>query len=339
MSQDSKEQLGLFGDEPPPERGRGRRKVVHPAQAASSLLGLAGGLPRQIRLGTSSWSFPGWAGLVYDGECSEQILAKRGFSAYAAHPLFGTIGIDRTYYRPVDAATFESYAADAGENFRFLVKAHDHVTIPRFPSHPRYGAKKGERNERFLDAAYARDAVVAPFVEGLGERGGPLLFQFSPLGVRDEREAGRFAERVHAFVSALPKGPLYAFEVRDAAIPGKPWFDALRSAGAVHCANVHPTMPSVAEQFRMAGEAMRRAVVVRWMLGGSLGFEEARNRYAPFNRLVDEDTTTRTQIADAAVDAAVADVPVYVIANNKAEGSAPLTLAALARSIVERPSR
>jgi uncharacterized protein YecE (DUF72 family) len=339
MPDDLQDQLGLFGDEEPAARSRGRRKAVHLAQSARSFRETAGRLPKQVRLGTSSWSFPGWAGLVFDGDFSEQILAKRGFAAYAAHPLFGTVGIDRTYYRPVDAATFEAYAADAGDNFRFLVKAHDHLTIPRFPSHPRYGAKKGERNERFLDASYARDAVVAPFVEGLGERAGPLLFQFSPLGVRTQREAGRFAERVQAFADALPKGPLYAFEVRDAAIVGKAWFEALASAGAVHCANVHPTVPTVAEQLRTAGRTRPPAVVVRWMLGGSLGYEEARRRYAPFDRLVDEDVATRTQIADAAVEAAVADVPVYVIANNKAEGSAPLTLAALARSIVDRSSR
>jgi ribosomal protein S2 len=98
-------------------------------------------------------------------------------------------------------------------------------------------------------------------------------------------------------------------------------------------------MPDTAAQLGFAMQGTPRALVVRWMLGGSLNFEEARERYRPFNRLVDEAPATRAEIADAAINAAVANVPVYVIANNKAEGSAPLTLAALARAIVDRKGR
>jgi uncharacterized protein YecE (DUF72 family) len=339
MTDDSNRQLGLFGDQPDSRRSGGRRKTVQLAEAAASLAEVARAVPAGVHLGTSSWSFPGWEGIVYGEKFSESILAKRGLGAYAAHPLFNTVGIDRTYYRPIDVETFAAYANETDPAFRFLVKAHEFLTIPRFPMHPRYGARKGQRNEMFLNAAYARDAVVQPFVEGLKGRGGPLLFQFSPLGVRTETEAQRFAERIHAFLSALPRGPLYAVEVRDTRILGKAYFDAVQSAGAVHCVNVHPSMPEPAAQLRLTTQGTPRALVVRWMLGGSLDFEEARERYRPFNRLVDEAPAIRVEIADAAINATVANVPVYVIANNKAEGSAPLTLAALARAIVDRRGR
>ena len=336
MTDESNRQLGLFGDQPDSPRSDGRRKTVQLAEAAASLADVARAVPPGVHLGTSSWSFPGWEGIVYGEKFSESILAKRGLGAYAAHPLFNTVGLDRTYYRPIDAETFAGYANETDPAFHFLVKAHEFSTVPRFSMHSRYGERKGQRNEMFLNASYARDAVVQPFVEGLKGRAGPLLFQFSPLGVRTETEAQRFAERIHAFLSALPNGPLYAIEVRDTRILGKAYFDAVHGAGAVHCVNVHPSMPDPAAQLRFATRGTPRALVVRWMLGGALNFEEARERYRPFNRLVDEAPATRVEIADAAINAAVANVPVYVIANNKAEGSAPLTLAALARAIVDR---
>ena len=51
--------------------GEGQDGVV-PASAGEDLIELALRLPATLRLGTSSWSFPGWAGLVYAERVSEQ---------------------------------------------------------------------------------------------------------------------------------------------------------------------------------------------------------------------------------------------------------------------------
>ena len=64
-----------------------------------------------------------------------------------------------------------------------------------------------------------------------------------------------------------------------------------------------------------------------------LRYAAAREQYAPFNRLVDEDLPTRTALAERAAATLIAGRSVTVIANNKAEGSAPLTLERLARAI------
>jgi len=63
---------------------------------------------------------------------------------------------------------------------------------------------------QILQASYAADMVVAPFVEGLGEKAGPLVFQFPPQDTRAFGGPARFVERLHAFFAALPRGPLYA---------------------------------------------------------------------------------------------------------------------------------
>jgi hypothetical protein len=98
--------------------------AVAPATVDDELRTVGARLPRNVYLGTSSWSFPGWAGLVYGDAYSEQQLARRGLPAYAAHPLFRSVGLDRTFYNPVSVDVMADYAASVPAHFRFLVKAH-----------------------------------------------------------------------------------------------------------------------------------------------------------------------------------------------------------------------
>ena len=74
---------------------------------------------------------------------------------------------------------------------------------------------------------------------------------------------------------------------------------------------------------------------MRWMLHSGLRYEAAKERYEPFDDIVDEDTETRERVAIASLDALIAEKSVFVIANNKAEGSAPLSIFRLAERIAE----
>jgi uncharacterized protein YecE (DUF72 family) len=322
-------QLGLFGDAIPAATA----KAIGPAPVADELKQLAAGLPPTLRMGTSSWSFPGWQGIVYDRKATKGRLAREGLAAYSSHPLLRTVGLDRTYYAPLPASDLAAYAEMAPDDFRFLVKASNECTSPY---HRDEFGRSGGTNPSFLDPGYARDQVVSPFVEGLREKGGTLLFQFPPLGARIAREPSRFAERLGGFLESLPRGPRYTVELRNRELLGDDYFAALRNAGAGHCYAVHPRMPSIAEQRRMAGPGDDGPLTIRWMLHAGLGYEQALSRYEPFTRLVDEDPENREELADLCVERIQAGQPVIVVANNKAEGSAPLTVFSLANSILGR---
>lgn len=305
---------------------------IGPAAVDAALAGLAARLPPGVRLGTSSWAFPGWAGLVYDRRASESDLAREGLRAYAAHPLLGTVGVDRTFHAPVGADVYAAYARAVPAGFRFLVKAPADCTTPRW--HPRTGRPEGD-NPRFLNAEWAKRFLVEPCLAGLGEKAGPLLFQFPPLPRPWPREPARFAAALAAFVGALPRGPLYAVELRNVELLTGDYAAALAHAGAVHCAGVHPRMPGVARQRELAPHG---PLVARWNLHAGFAYEEAKARYAPFDRLVDEDPATRAELARLARAAAAGGRPAYIVVNNKAEGSAPLSVVRLASAIAEEPA-
>jgi hypothetical protein len=79
---------------------------------------------------------------------------------------------------------------------------------------------------------------------------------------------------------------------------------------------------------------LKGPLVVRWNLASGFRYEDAKNRYAPFDRIVDPDIPTRGALAHLVRVALKSGQPSFVIVNNKAEGSAPLSAIELARAVV-----
>ena len=321
----------LAGAAPAPARARGALGV-RPAPPTPEETALAQRLPGTIRLGGMSWSYPGWAGSVYQAPASPRELARHGLPAYAAHPLLRTVEIDRSFYDPLTAEAFRAYAAQVPDDFRFVVKAHEDCTIERFPTHARYGQRKGQTNARYLDGGYAADAVVPPIVGGLGAKLGVILWQCPP---QDGGGAFAFARRLGQFLRRLPRGPTYAVELRTAGLLSAAYGDVLAEAGAVHCHNVWTAMPSPMQQARLLPAATRRPLVIRWLLRWGDPYESAQARFDPFDRLREEDPANRGEVAGLVTRAHRHGVPAFVTVDNKAEGCAPHSVNRLARAIAD----
>jgi hypothetical protein len=101
-------------------------------------------------------------------------------------------------------------------------------------------------------------------------------------------------------------------------------------------------LPHVEEQARRTRALEAPLRVVRWMLPAGSTYEEAKDRYAPFAERVDPDPQTVAGIARFVSEGsrrrahgADADAGTIVIVNNKAEGSAPRSVFALAEAITD----
>lgn len=355
----------LFG-----EADGGSHAPVAPAAQPADIQWMGRHLPPGVHLGTSSWSFPGWRGLVYEDEHTEARLARDGLHAYAQHPLLRTVGIDRGYYQPLSSAEWTRYAHHVPEAFRFVVKAPSMVTDAVLRAGP--GGHAAGANPRFLDAEFAAERFVIPAVEGLQRRMGPLVLQFAPVPAALTRDAPALIARLAAFVAGLPKRhediePVYAVELRNPELLTPRLVNALRQAGARLCIGIHARMPAAARQANALrimdsadgaahdGPAAARGtdgvlagheldwtlsgpLVVRWNLQAGFRYEQARSRYAPFDRIVDPDLVTRGTLVHLIRVAVRSGQPAYVIVNNKAEGSAPATCVQIARALLNPPA-
>lgn len=320
-------QFDLFGtDTPVDDNPAGVGAAAHDPE----LQALADRMPAGLRLGTSSWSFPGWRGLVYDRDHPASQLSRDGLSAYAKHPLLRTVGIDSSFYRPPQTPQLRHWAGQVPAGFRFLCKGARDLTSPR---QWRADSRPAGNNPHFLSPEFAMEQVIGPTLEGLGDSLGILLWQFPPLGSSYTDQPRRFAEDLYRFLHRLPVGPTYAVELRDANLITADFAQALHHGGAIPAFAIHPRLPALAEQRAILGTAGEGPLVLRWMLQPGRQYQQAKAAFSPFDRLQAADPERRSDIADLVRAALTEQKDVYVIANNKAEGSSPLSLAALAKAL------
>jgi len=329
---------------PPAEASAAKKKpprtaTVEPTPADPELVELAAALPTNLRLGTSSWSYPGWANLVWDGEYAETVLSKNGLSALAKHPLFRTVSVDRNFYRALTASQYARYAAMVPDDFRFMVKAPSLVTDATVRDE---GGRGMQANPVFLSSEIARQDFVLPALEGLGHRIGVLVFQLSPIPGHLLADQPALLARIAAMLESLPDitstapDAVIAVEVRDPQLLNPAFADMLRSVGATFCMGLHAKMPPIEEQLPMLRALWPGPLVCRWNLHrrhGRFGYEDAEKLYGPFDRIVDPDPETRAALAKVIAGTTRAGQNAFVTVSNNAEGCAPLTIAQLARDL------
>jgi uncharacterized protein YecE (DUF72 family) len=127
-----------------------------------------------IHIGIGGWNFPPWRGVFYP-----ERLAHAKELAYAASQLT-SIEINSTFYGSQKPETFRKWAAETPDGFVFSVKG------PRFATNRRVLAEAGDSIQRFLGSG----------VTELGDRLGPLLWQFAPAKKFDEADFGAFLEQL-----------------------------------------------------------------------------------------------------------------------------------------------
>ena len=292
---------------------------------------------KRLHLGTSSWYFPGWAGLVWDDRpYSEADLSRHGLAAYARHPLLRTVSLDRTFYRAIDAATYAKLARQTPDDFRFVVKAPSEITDAVLRATDT-GAPLQD-NPFFLDARRALAIAVQPAVDGLGDKLGALVFQISPLPATWLRKSNalldRFSALWRAVVPAMPTTALTALELRDARMLTPRLTAHLAQHHVRYCVGLHDRMPPAASQMQAARAAGRGDFICRWNLHPGLRYNQAKAQWAPFDSLQAPDVQTREAVARAVVAALADGHRAFVTINNKAEGSGPLSVIELARAIL-----
>ncbi len=276
---------------------------------------------------------------MWDGEYSETNLSRYGLTAYSKHPLMRTVSIDRSFYRPLNVAQFAQHAAQVGPDFRFVVKAPSLITDALVRDESGRGMRP---NTHFLNAEEALQMFVEPALEGLGQKLGALVFQISPLPGAWLAQMPKLIDRLHNLLRAIPNlkhsapDGVIAVEVRDPQWLTPQLVNALRDTGATYCMGLHAKMPPITEQLPILRALWPGPLVCRWNLNpihGAFGYEDARDAYEPYDKMIDPDPETRAALVRVITGTAGAGQNVFITLSNKAEGSAPLSVLELARAI------
>ncbi|HPL62708.1 MAG TPA: DUF72 domain-containing protein [Syntrophales bacterium] len=158
-----------------------------------------------IRIGTSGWTYPHWAGVFYD----QSQPKSRWLEQYAGH--FDTVEVNSSFYRLPRPAAVDRWVERTPEDFLWAVKASRYIT------HMKKLRDASEPLARFFETA-------SHFREKLG----PILFMIPP-GLRYHEDT------FTAFLEVLPPGHRYAIEARNASWMEKKPLAKMKDFGISFC--------------------------------------------------------------------------------------------------------
>jgi uncharacterized protein YecE (DUF72 family) len=179
--------------------------------------------PGRIRVGIGGWNYAPWRGVFYP-----KGLKQADELAYAASNLT-SIEINATHYRLQSAKSFKSWAAAAPDGFMFSVKG------PRLVTNQKALAETGNFIKRFFASGLAE----------LGDKLGPVLWQFAPFKRFDRDDLARFLDLLPRELDGRALN--HAIEPRHASFRTQEFVALLRDTGTNAVFTDAETWPSVAD--------------------------------------------------------------------------------------------
>jgi uncharacterized protein YecE (DUF72 family) len=177
----------------------------------------------KIRVGIGGWTFEPWRGVFYP-----KGLPHSRELEYASRHLT-TIEINGTFYRTQTPATFAKWAAEVPDGFVFAVKG------PRYAVNRRVLAEAGDSIKRFLDSGPLE----------MGDKLGPLLWQFAPTKKFDAADFGKFLELLPSEMGG--RKLRHVVEVRHASFCTPEFIALLREFAIPVVFAEHETYPGIAD--------------------------------------------------------------------------------------------
>ena len=176
-----------------------------------------------IYTGIGGWSYEPWRGVFYP-----KGLPHAQELRYAGERLT-SIEVNSTFYSTQKPATFRKWAGEVPDGFIFSLKG------PRYATNRRVLADAGDSVKRFVESG----------IEELGDRLGPLLWQFAPTKKFDAADFGKFLELLP---SKIGKQKLrHVVEVRHDSFCTPDFIALLRKFNMPVVFSEHATYPAIAD--------------------------------------------------------------------------------------------
>ncbi len=203
----------------------------------------------EILIGTSAFTAEGWVGSFYP-----EGMQPRDFLSYYA-TRFNTVELDNTFYRTPAISTVEGWNLRTPPGFIFAAK------IPQSITHDKVLVDCDDDLNRFLKTMSA-----------LGDKLGPLLFQFGYFNKSAFKSQAEFLARLKPFLKKLPKDFAFSVEIRNKYWIDQKYVDVLRENNVAMALIDQSWVPRPWEMKQKIDLATTDWTYVRW-LGDRKGIE------------------------------------------------------------------
>jgi uncharacterized protein YecE (DUF72 family) len=275
-----------------------------------------------LHIGTCSWKYDSWRGLVYPADGTVNYLAEyaRQYRSVEVDQWFWSLFSGDRAVLPKPEVVRE-YAESVPDDFLFCIKVPNSITLTHH-----YNRQKNQPllpNPHFLSVPLMEQFLER--IEPLQNKLGPIIFQFEYLNRQKVPKPREFFERFGNFARNLPRGFLYCMETRNPNYLNGNYFDFLAAHDIQHVFLQGYYMPSIFSLYEEYGDRIGKAAVIRLLGPNRQEIEKQTGKN--WSRVVAPRDNELRQLGAMLNDLLTRRIRSYIYVNNHFEGSAPRTIA------------
>lgn len=278
-------------------------------------------LPESIRIGTCSWKYDSWKGLVYSDSVGKDYLSEysQQYKIVEVDQWFWSLFGDKIVMPKPEVVA--EYVTSVSKDFRFSIKVPNAITL----THQYSKGKKGplEVNPYFLSNDLMEDFLQ--LLEPMSKQINSLIFQFEYLNKQKMPNQMLFQDQLEQFCRNLKPRFHYCIETRNQNYLNTAYFECLQALNLSHVFLQGYWMPSIFQIYKQFKHHIKNHTVIRLHGPDRKGIEQqTKNQW---NAIVDPKDGELQKLKNMVQSLVNKEVKVTINVNNHYEGSAPETIA------------
>ena len=268
-----------------------------------------------MRVGTCSWKYDSWRGLIYPefGEINYLEEYSKIFNTVEVDQWFWSLNKDKAYLPKSNVVA--EYNESTPDDFKFTIKIPNSLTL----THP---YKSTAPNPYFLSIELMKSFIHS--IEPLLDKVGVLMFQFEYLNKQKMNSLKEFLEKLQQFRSSIDKSIPIGIEIRNPNYLKEEYFQFLLDNNISHVFLQGYYMPKITEVFNNFKNLLTNTTVIRLHGYDRKGIEKGANNQ--WNKIIQSKDDELPAIIEMIKTLNSKESDLYLNINNHYEGSAPLTI-------------
>jgi len=265
-----------------------------------------------LKIGTCSWNYESWVGLVYSKPSRTAAAYLQEYSRR-----FRTAEVDSWFHALPNRHDVLEYLSNVDDDFSFTVKVTEDISL----THKRNrGSKEPIPNPDFLSSGLF--AKYLDLTKPMLPQIDAIMLEFEYLNRDKMKSVDEFMKTLDDFVGSVPQSLPLAVETRNKNYLTKEYFQFLQAKGLIHVFSEKIHMPHIYEVYQDFGGYISGTSILRLLGGDRKEIEDITK--GKWNAKV-APKTDKDRIVGMSKDLLNKGAKLVININNHFEGSAPLT--------------
>ena len=275
-----------------------------------------------MRIGTCSWKYDSWRGLVYPdfGEFNYLDEYSRKYNTVEIDQWFWSLNKDKAILPKPNVV--EEYNSFTPDDFRFTVKMPNSLTLTHY-------YKSSNQNPFFLSPDLME--TFCDSIEPIWKKIGMLMFQFEYLNKQKMNSLSNFLKFFDDFLNSINLQLPIGIEIRNPNYLNSEYFSFLKQNKITPVFLQGYYMPSITEVYERYKHLINDQIVIRLHGYDRKGIEGKTNNF--WDTIIEPKDNELKNIVSMLTDLQSKKVDIYMNVKNHYEGSAPLTIDKLKKYI------